>query len=271
MIDLNQYRVLVTRPEEQASHFLDMIEANNGSAINFPTITIAASPLTDAAKEQLKNLSQINIAIFVSVNAVEYGLKALKSLKLKFPETLIVAAVGQATAEALTKNNIQVDIVPDDNFSSEGLLSTPELEEVAGENILIFRGQYGRELLSAELVKRYANVESVECYQRVIPQFDVKPVVKELKAGSIKAVTVTSATGLNNLFEMLGKNSDLLLDVPFVVASRRIAEVCENFEINKINVADNAGDKAMLEAVSELANEPEDEQADEEEEEDYLE
>ena len=270
MIDLNQHRVLVTRPEEQASHFLDMIEANNGSAINFPTITIAASPLTDEAKQQLKNLSQINIAIFVSVNAVNYGLMALKSLKLKFPETLIVAAVGQATAEALTSNEIQVDIVPDDNFSSEGLLATPELEEIAGENILIFRGQYGRELLSVELTKRYANVDTVECYQRVIPEFDVKPTVKELKAGSIDVVTITSASGLNNLFEMLGENSDLLLDLPFVVASRRIAEECENFEIKNINVADNAGDKAMLEAVSELANQTEDDQPDEEEEEEYL-
>ncbi len=270
MIDLNEYRVLVTRPEEQAGHFLDMIESSNGSAVNFPTIAIAASPLTDKAKQQLKDLSQVNIAIFVSVNAVEYGLKALKSLKRSFPETLIVAAVGPSTAEALAANDIQIDIIPDDNFSSEGLLNTPELEEIAGENILIFRGQYGRELLSVQLTKRHANVDSVECYQRVIPEFDVKPVVKELKAGSIQAVTVTSATGLTNLFEMLGKDNELLLDIPFVVASRRIAEVCENFEIKRISVADNAGDKAMLEAVSELANQTEEDYLTEEDE-DYLE
>ena len=267
MLQLNKYRVLVTRPEEQAGHFLEMIEDHDGEAVNFPTIAIAASPLTDEAKQQLKNLSQINIAIFVSVNAVEYTLKALKSLKLKFPETLIVAAVGQATAEALTANDIHVDIVPDDNFSSEGLLSTPELEEVAGEKILIFRGQYGRELLSAQLTKRYANVENIECYQRVVPDFNVNPVVKDLKAGKINAVTVTSATGVQNLFGMLGKNSKFLLDVPFVVASGRIEEVCENFEIKNISIADNAGDKAMLQALSELANRVEEPESDEDEDE----
>ncbi len=125
MVELNQYRVLVTRPEEQAGHFLEMIEANNGTAINFPTIAIAASPLTEKAKQLLKNLSQINIVIFVSVNAVEYGLLALKSLKIKFPETLIVAAVGQATAEVLTAKKIQVDIVPDDKFFQRRIISHP--------------------------------------------------------------------------------------------------------------------------------------------------
>ncbi len=153
------------------------------------------------------------------------------------------------------------------NFSSEGLLATPELEEVTGENILIFRGQYGRELLSAELTRRHANVESIECYQRVVPKFNVNPVVKDLKAGKIDAVTVTSATGVQNLFDMLGKNRDLLLSVPFVVASRRIAEVCENFEIKKISIADNAGDKAMLQTLSDLANQEEDPEIDEDEEE----
>jgi len=270
MIELNKYRVLVTRPEEQAGHFLEMIEDHNGTAINFPTIAIAASPVTDKAKQLLKNLSQINIVIFVSVNAVEYGLQALKSLKIKFPEALIVAAVGQATAEALTAKKIQVDIVPDDNFSSEGLLATPELEEVAGENILLFRGQYGRELLSSELTKRYANVDSIECYQRVVPEFDVNPTIKDLKAGKIDAVTVTSATGVQNLFDMLGKNSNLLLDIPFVVASRRIAGFCEDFEINKISIADNAGDKAMLQALDELANAIDEPQYDEDEEEEEL-
>ena len=255
MIDLNEYTVLVTRPEEQAGHFVEMIDSNNGKAINIPTIEIAASPLDDNAKSILRNLSDINIAIFVSVNAVNFGLKALKSLKLKFPENLIVAAVGPSTAKALADNDIQIDIVPDDNFSSEGLLSTPELDEIAGEKILIFKGQSGRELLEAQLIKRYADVTTIDCYQRVIPKVDTKPIIKDLKAGLIDAVTVTSATGVVNLFDMFGKDNQLLTQVPFVAASWRIAEVCENQEIQRVTVADNAGDKAMLEALSELANE----------------
>ena len=254
MKDLNEFTVLVTRPENQAGHFIELINSNNGTAINLPTIDIAASPLTDEQEKKLRNLSDINIVIFVSINAVNYALTALNSLKLTFPENLIVAAVGPSTASALQENDIQVDIVPDSDFSSEGLLATPELEEIAGEKILIFKGQYGRELLSAELVDRYADVDSIECYQRVIPDVDTKPIIKLLKAGSIDAVTATSGSSINNLFEMFGSDGQLLTSVPFVVASRRIAEVCDDFDIEKTAIADNAGDKAMLEALSELAN-----------------
>ena len=254
MKDLNEYTVLVTRPADQAGHFIEMINSNNGTAINLPTIDIAASPLNDEQEKKLRNLSEANIVIFVSVNAVNYALKALGSLKLTFPENLIVAAVGPSTASALQENNVQVDIVPENDFSSEGLLATPELDEIAGEKILIFKGQYGRELLSAELLERYAVVDSIECYQRVIPDVDIKPIVKSLKAGAINAVTATSVSSISNLFEMFGGQSNLLTDVPFVVASRRIAEFCDDYEIGKTNIADNAGDKAMLEALSELAN-----------------
>ena len=254
MKDLNGFTVLVTRPENQAGHFIEMINSNAGSAINLPTIDIAASPLTAEQKKKLHNLSDVNIVIFVSVNAVNYALKALKSLKLDFPENLIVAAVGPSTAAALQKNEVQVDIVPEKDFSSEGLLATPELDDIAGEQILIFKGEYGRELLSAELVDRYAQVDSIECYQRVIPKVDTKPIIKLLNADDVDAITATSVSSIKNLFEMFGDDGNLLTQVPFVVASRRIAEVCEDFEINNTVIADNAGDKAMLEALSELAN-----------------
>ena len=266
MKNLNEYKVLVTRPADQAWHFIDMINSNNGTAINLPTIDIAASPLNAEQKKKLHNLSDVNIVIFVSVNAVNYALKALKSLKLTFPENLIVAAVGPSTATALQDNNVQVDIVPEKDFSSEGLLATPELDEIAGEKILIFKGQYGRELLSAELIERYADVDSIECYQRVIPDVDTKPIVKLLKQGSVNAVTATSVSSISNLFEMFGKDGELLSAVPFVVASRRIAEVCDDYDIKRTTIADNAGDKAMLEALSELANRAPSTEEDEEEE-----
>lgn len=267
MKDLKKLTVLVTRPENQAGHFIDMINSSNGTAINLPTIDIAASPLNDEQKKKLQNISEINIVIFVSVNAVNYALKALNSLDMTFPENLIVAAVGPSTAVALQENNVQVDIVPENDFSSEGLLATPELDEIAGEKILIFKGEYGRELLRSELIERYAEVDSIECYQRIIPDVDVKPIIKSLKAGTIDAVTATSVSSISNLFEMFGKDSKLLTDVPFVVASRRIAESCEDFDIKRTKIADNAGDKAMLDALADLANKVSSSKLEEEEEE----
>ena len=93
-----------------------------------------------------------------------------------------------------------------------------------------------------------------------IPDLDITPVVKLLKSNSVDAVTITSASGVSNLFELMGKNGKLLEDVPFVVASQRIGEVCESFNVASIHVADDAGDRAMLQALSDLAAQTESQQ-----------
>ena len=95
-------------------------------------------------------------------------------------------------------------IVPTERFDSEGLLALPELQNVAGMRVMIFRGDGGRELLGDTLKARGATVEYVTCYLRSKSDLDVGA----LLTATPDALTVTSSEALSHLWEMLDESAE---------------------------------------------------------------
>lgn len=189
--------VLVTRPEHQAEPLASAVEAAGGRAIRFPAIEITPRP-TAAIATDAAMLQPPDIAIFVSANAVLYGLGYTGAAR--------IAAVGPATAAAIEAAGRQVDIQPEGGFDSEHLLAEAELNDVAGKVIRIIRGQAGRELLAETLRARAATVEYLAVYARGAPRPD-PATLDDLEAawqrGDITAVTVMSVETLLNLLSLL--------------------------------------------------------------------
>src|SRR4029453_8518581 len=127
---------------------------------------------TVALERAHERLSHYQLAIFISTNAVEYGAPDAK----RWPTTLVTFAPGPGTAEALAAVGIADARIPAGQFDSEGLLAFPELADVEGKRIVIFRGDDGRELLGDTLRARGAQVEYVACYRRAKPQADARGV-----------------------------------------------------------------------------------------------
>jgi len=75
-VDLEGKKILVTRPVEQADNLCDLIEACNGQVIRFPTIEILPPDNSESVHQKLNKLSNYDIGIFISRNAV---LKTLQS------------------------------------------------------------------------------------------------------------------------------------------------------------------------------------------------
>ena len=70
---LSGFRVLVTRPEHQADEIVAAIEDAGGEAIQFPVIDIEPHESADVSR-CLETLPTADITIFISTNAVMYGL-----------------------------------------------------------------------------------------------------------------------------------------------------------------------------------------------------
>jgi uroporphyrinogen-III synthase len=181
---LKDCHILVTRPAHQAANLCQLIEAQGGVAVRFPTIEIVGvDDLPDnptLATNPLSKLSNCHWLIFISANAVNFALKANGGKITKFKVTQI-AAIGQATAKELELSGLQVDLVPQTGLDSEALLAMPELQAIKGQDILIVRGQGGREELADALRSWGANVEYWEVYKRVIPDIDNTDVVDLLE------------------------------------------------------------------------------------------
>jgi uroporphyrinogen-III synthase len=195
--------VVITRPRAAAEALAASLTRHGARAFVFPALAIEAvgdSPALDAA---LALLPGCDIAIFVSANAVERGL-ALAGRRGGWPVGARVAAIGEATAEALRNSGFARVISPPERHDSEALLAQDDLKAVEGRNILIFRGKGGRELLRETLEARGARVTYVECYRRVRPAGDAASLIRAWTRGEIQAVSVLSAETLENFIEMIG-------------------------------------------------------------------
>jgi uroporphyrinogen-III synthase len=190
--------VLITRPARQAGGFAQKIAALGGTPAIFPAIAIR--PPADPAELARAHavLDTYDIAVFVSANAVEYGAPDPR----RWPAKLLAFAPGPGSAEALAAVGIAGARIPATTFDSEGLLALPELSDVRGKRIVIFRGDGGREHLGDALRARGAHVDHVACYRRARPESGGAGLAEAFREGRIDAVTITSSEGLDNLWTL---------------------------------------------------------------------
>ena len=208
-------RIVVTRPRDQATGLAACIEALGGTALLFPLLEIGPAPDPSALRDFAQHAAQFQLLIFISPNAVHYGMQALRSV----PHGVRVAAVGQGSARALRALGVASVLAPRDRFDSEALLALPELQQVSGWRIAILRGDGGRELLGDTLKARGAEVEYVACYRRSRAVLDMEG----LRAAKPDAITLTSSEALAHLDAALGERAAQLKRLPLFVPHPRIA------------------------------------------------
>jgi uroporphyrinogen-III synthase len=211
----------------------------------FPVLAIFdiedIQPLLDLAAR----LDNYDWAAFVSPNAVEKGAGTVLAHRA-WPAHLRVATIGRSSEAALAKLGIGQVVSPQDRFDSEALIALPELQDMAGKKVIIFRGDGGRELLGDTLTARGAVVEYITCYRRGRPSLDPAPLLKLWTDGRLDAVTVTSSEGLRNLYEMLGKlGQSWLRKTPVFVPHERIAEQARELGLHDV-VLTGPGDDGLV-------------------------
>jgi len=247
---LNGVGVLVTRPEHQAQHLSQLIEAQGGKAIQFPVLEIQEIENKTHLIEQIKRLHEYDIAIFISPNAVNKAVNLIQAHR-DWPKQVKIAAVGKSSAKALDSLGLMADIFPSKRFNSEALLALEEMQQVRGKKIIIFRGDGGRELLAETLKARGALVEYAECYKRGKPEADVSVLLRHWARGDIKIIVTTSNEGLHNLFDMVGQlGRQWLIKSPMVVISERAADLALQLGFkNRPIVSSQASDEAILNSI----------------------
>jgi uroporphyrinogen-III synthase len=196
--------VVITRPREPAELLASALAREGARPIVFPALAIEDLPASAELEAALAALPRAGLAIFVSAHAVQRGLAAVRA-RGRWPDAVPVAAVGEATAEALRNSGFARVISPGERHDSEALLALPELQAVRGLEVVIFRGEGGRERLKEELERRGARVTYAECYRRMRPDSDPRPVLEAWARGQVHAVSVLSAETLENFVAMVGE------------------------------------------------------------------
>ncbi len=242
---LNSYTLLVTRPVDQAGKLCQMIEKQGWQALAFPTIEIVGIK-NSRLDQQLQALKRWQWLIFISRNAVNFALAANNG-KIDDFKNCRIAAIGKATADAIEETGLKVDLLPENDFNSEGLLATPEMNQIIGQNCLIVRGMGGREKLAQSLSERGALVDYMEVYSREQARVDDRPVRDKLCQGQLDGVIVSSGEALTNLLALIDRSlHESLYSVPLIVISQRIKSLALTLGFQSIIVTDGPGDAAVM-------------------------
>ncbi len=237
--------VLVTRPRTQAVDLVAAIEAAGGAAFCFPVLEIV--PLDEnIVAANAASLDKPDIAIFVSRNAVEYG--------LRYSDGARIAAIGPATAAAVSSAGRIVDIQPAAGFDSEHLLAESVFTDVAGKRIRIIRGNAGRQLLAEELAARGASVEYLSVYERRLPNASPQLLAgleARWRQGEINVVTVMSVQSFRNLVALLPAWCEAQLELtPLVTpAGRVLKEILDRYPASRPILASGPQAREMVEAI----------------------
>ena len=241
--------ILVTRPQHQAESLCQLIEQQGWNAVRFPTLEIEEVDYNEI-RRQIAAIAQYDWLIFISSNAVNFALKANNG-KIDSFRHCSIAAVGKATEKILLDAGLTVDLLPEANFNTEGLLATDEMKQIAGQSCLIVRGVGGREELAQTLKRRGAKVDYLEVYKRVVPLDNKVDVADMLQRDVLNAITITSGDALKHLLLMVdNKCHPKLTALPLVVISERIKQLAKKYKFKQIAVAESPCDAAIIKMIN---------------------
>jgi uroporphyrinogen-III synthase len=241
--------VVITRPLEQSQGLASLVEAAGGRALLYPAIGIEAPVDPAPALRIIDALESFDLAIFVSPTAARRAFAMMRPGR-SWPASVATAAVGRGSARELERHGVHGTLAPECGSDSESLLALPELGAgMSGKRVVIFRGEGGRELLADTLAARGARIEYAECYRRVRPKTDVAPLLSAWEKGRVHAVTLSSATGLANLFAMLGESGgERLRETPLFAAHARVADAARRQSVRTVVLA-GTSDEQMVERL----------------------
>lgn len=245
---------LNTRPAHQGAQLAKALMQNGFKVLDFPTIQIVASPSTPFLETLARQLSNFDIVLFVSRNAVDYAFHYLNNITLA-PD-LQFGVIGKGSMQALQKHGVESQIIPAASFNSEGLLASASLQQVSAKRIIIFRGQEGRNLLGDTLRERGAQVTYCEVYRRELPQYPENTFARLTFEGFPDVVIFTSAEGLLNCHELLKPDEwQRLSTVTWLLISERMRETAHKLGHNAATIiAKTASDEGILQTLQEWHN-----------------
>lgn len=256
-LQLRDQCILNTRPAHQQDGLKLLLQAEGAQVIGFPAIEITECEATDFHLGLKKNIEHYHIALFVSRNAVDGAFRFLEASAL--PADLQFGVIGDGSRRALTDyvGDLDQRLIQAQPYNSEGLLTATELQQIQGKNILIFRGQQGRNLLGDELRERGATVNYCEVYRRNIPDYDADCFARLTEQRFPTLAIFTSNEGMNNILNLTGNDlRPKLLNIPWLLISERMRESAVNLGHNAtIIIAAIANDEGILQTINEWARE----------------
>jgi uroporphyrinogen-III synthase len=209
--------IAITRDEDTAREFVQMVESKKGRAIALPTILL----MPRSVEVMLKFLGMLkerkhDYVLFMSANAVKIMFDAFdasgkKDDAISLLNAAKVIAVGPNTMQALEEQGVKVSMMPA-RYSSYGIIDL--LSKERGKKVIIPRSSASTNFLAKSLSDIGMLVDEVHVY-------DVKAAggerwsefIRMLSSKNVHGMVFTSASSVNSFFDVAtqyAKKEDLI-------------------------------------------------------------
>ncbi len=188
-------RIVITRPDPDASRLADRLRSLGAVPIVVPSIEIEFTDPPELARA-LERISQYHWVVFTSKNGVEAVFRLAQEIRRQGKPR--IAAIGPATAAALRRRGVEPDVVPD-RYVAEAVLEA--LGDVAGLKILLPRANIARRTLAEGLRERGALVEEIAAYRTRSRKPPGGTEAPDESLDSADAITFTSSSTVRGFVE----------------------------------------------------------------------
>ena len=263
--------IIVTRPAGQARQLIEVlsraIEASGvgkrslPEILSLPLLTIVPKSDGHLADHIATTLSDADLAIFVSPNAIESVMRLLERDWQDFSKKIIpIGVMGGSSHLALKNHGVGSEdnptpiIIPgnNENWDSEGLWK--ELQSLKwnwqDKKVVIFKGEGGRDWLADTLKKAGATVEAISTYTRVPLDIDnpAWQLVREMDL-SKSLWLLTSSEAVRYLGEVMKDQFIQNLNVASALCPHHnIADAAEMIGFGEVFTSE-PGDEALIKST----------------------
>ncbi|WP_087020607.1 uroporphyrinogen-III synthase [Thaumasiovibrio subtropicus] len=239
----------IVRPAPECHQLVAQLQAVDIDATALPIMTFSLGEDAKQLPNQLQSLRAGDIVIAVSKAAITFSSQIMTQHNANWRKDVHYVAVGEGTAAHFAAETGQ-DVHFPQQADSEGVLSLPLLQHTTGQNVIILRGQNGRELMKDALAAHGANVAYCEVYQRQWLPIDADTFYQQWHQ-RLSGLVVTSQQQLAHLWQSCAsQHQTWLQSLPLWVPSNRVAQYAQTLGFHTITSVNSATNSALFATLS---------------------
>ncbi|WP_102193316.1 uroporphyrinogen-III synthase [Microbacterium aurantiacum] len=241
---LDGWRVLVPRGGPWGDGVAASLRTQGAVPVVAPLINFAPTTDQAALDRALEQLAagEFDWLTITSATTVD----VLFAHRAVVPRSTRIAAVGETTAAALQAVGYEVDLVPEDDNSAEGMAAQLIALESEPRRILTLRSEIAKPVLTRSLIEAGHDVQSVVAYRTVgVPV--TERIKRDVENGRINAILITSGSVAEQVREQFPDIPDNTL---LAAIGPRTASDARKAGLPISVVADRQTVDALIDAVS---------------------
>lgn len=214
-----------------------------------PVSQIVDPPSWTIVDQTLSHIERYDWVIFTSQEAVTRFFQSLKRLNMDIRRLRAHIAVVGPQTEALVKDyGLYPVLMPENEYSQEGLARAFSPYSLLGANILLPQGNLNRTYLQDYLAQQGALVSPLQCYQNVAVPLSPS-VVELLERHKIDAIFYTASSSVDHLVNQHPHLQDILRKIPAISIGRLTSRTLTHYGIPVTREPIRSSVDAMIDEV----------------------